>query len=845
MGGDSYSTWSVSSVTDSRRPPDASEQAPKDDSAAKETEGFVVALGASAGGLKAIGDLLSGLPEDFGAPIVAVLHLDPDHLSQLASLLQRETSLRVEVAESGTELEAGSVYVAPPDRHLEVHDGKIKLTRGARVHFSRPSIDKLFGSVARSYGDRSIGVILSGTGGDGATGVAGIKSEGGLVIAQDPETAEFAAMPEAAIATGRVDATLAVGDIPGMLVQAVAQGEAPGALPLEWPQVLAALEKRFGTDFRGYRHTTLKRRLDRRILATRKDDVKEYLQLLQDDEEELERLHAEFLIKVSQFFRDPAQWAELDKTVVRPLVRDGSDTDEIRAWSAGCATGEEAYSLAILLTEAFEDSDRPARFRVYATDLDEEALAAARRGVFSEAQLAGLSPERRQKHFHEDGDEWRVRKELRKRVIFGRHDLLRDPPLASMDLLSCRNVLIYFKPEKAKALLRKLANSVKPRGYLFLGRSEGLRQASSGLKRIHETARIYRRTAAAPPKEAATDPKSRPKKARPYAIPAAPYPFAFGTLVLEATTVIAFGVDARQRIAVWNEAAAGFFDVRPGDAMGRPASEVIVEEFWEALQAAVDQAAEDDEPVGEKRLDYMSPDGPRRYVDLEWIHVNEGKEDQQQGILFLGVDATDRHDPDAEPDGDAPARRTRHQSSEADGDVRAANLGLKALNERLQSKSQEFQTLNEELESRNEELATVNEELQSLNEELNTLNEEVGARIAESERLTAFLRTILDLAPHSVIGCDENDRVNFWNAVARDEFRLSEEQAVGKDLFDLVPVLDVDSVRELVGSNGDADKVQIPREPGRKGSLFVRMGAVYDRAERRQGYVLRVWGSAE
>lgn len=809
------------------------------------TEGYLVALGASAGGLKAIGDLLAGLPEDFGAPIVAVLHLDPDHLSHLAPLLQRETSLRVEVAESGTELQAGSVYVAPPDRHLEVHDGKIKLTRGARVHFSRPSIDKLFASVARSYGERSIAVVLSGTGGDGATGVARIKAEGGLVIAQEPETAEFAAMPEAAVDTGCVDATLAVGKIPEMLVQAVAKGEAPGALPLEWPQVLAALEKRFGTDFRGYRHTTLRRRLDRRILATQKADVKEYLQLLQDDEEELERLHAEFLIKVSQFFRDPVQWAHLDKAVVRPLVLGRSGTEEIRVWSAGCATGEEAYSLAILFTEAFEESDGPARFRVYATDLDKDALTSARQGVFSEAQLAVLSPERRERHFQEDGDRWRVRKDLRKRVIFGRHDLLRDPPLASMDLVSCRNVLIYFKPEEAKALLGKLAKSVKPGGYLFLGRSEGLRQASVGLKRIVEDARIYRRTAAAARQEAAAGRANRRETPRQFAIPAMPYPYAFGTLVLEATTVIAFGVDADDRVAVWNEAAAGFFGVRPGDAVGRPISEVIAEEFWDGLQRAVAHAEDDDEPVGEKRLDYTPSDGPRRYVDLEWIHVDEGEEDPQEGILFLGIDATDRHDPGAEPDGGRRSRIVPHKTADPDADLRAANVGLKALNERLQSKSQEFQTLNEELESRNEELATVNEELQSLNEELNTLNEEVGARIAESERLTAFLRTILDLAPHSVIGCDENDRITFWNAVARDKFRLSEEQAVGKDLFDLVPVLDVSSVRKLVRSDGDDKKVEIPREPGREGTLFVRMGVVYDRAERRKGYCLRVWGSDE
>jgi len=454
-------------------------------------KGFVVAVGASAGGLKSLGRLLAGLPSNFAAPIVVVIHLDPSHHSQLAAILQRETRLHVQEAKSGQRLMAGSVYVARPDRHLEVRGNTIALTRAARVRFSRPSIDHLFTSIAESYGKRAVAVVLSGTGTDGSIGVVKVHTEGGLAIAEDRKTAEFGSMPENAVSTGCVDVELPVEAIPAVLIRALSQDPTAKMAP-QWPLVLSLLRERFGTDFSGYRPATLQRRLQRRILATGQAGLPSYLKLARKDVDETRRLHSEFLIKVSEFFRDPKEWEQLSRKVILPMVRARPASGEFRIWSAGCATGEEAYSLAILFSEAL-GGNNPGRFRVFATDLDEPALAKARHGVYDARQLAGVSPRRLNQHFDREGDHWRVKKTLRSHVIFGKHDVLGDPPLASIDLLACRNVLIYFTPEQSQKALRRLLYSLKPGAFLFLGRSESPRKVESGIERVSGSSRIWHR----------------------------------------------------------------------------------------------------------------------------------------------------------------------------------------------------------------------------------------------------------------------------------------------------------------------------------------------------------------
>lgn len=807
--------------------------------------GPLVVLGASAGGLKAIGELLAGLPATFAAPIVAVLHLDPSHLSHLAPLLQRTTALRVEVARTGQLLRAGFVYVAPPDRHVEVTRNRLELTRKPRVRFSRPSIDLLFASAAKSYGDHVIAIILSGTGSDGSAGAATIRIAGGLVIAQDPKAAEFSGMPANAIAAKAVDIVLPIASMPALLSKAVSRSR-PGPLPAEWSAVLALLRSRFGTDFGHYRPSTLKRRLVRRILATRQPSVAAYLALIQKDESELGTLHSEFLIKVSSFFRDPKEWDGIVRYAIQPLAQAPPGPKEIRIWSAGCATGEEAYTLAMLFSEALASTGEPDRFKVFATDLDDRALASARRGVYTATQVAGVSPARLRRHFEKSGNGWRINKDLRKHVIFGKHDLLRDPPLASIDLLVCRNVLIYFSPEQAKAVAKRFVYSLQPGGVLFLGKSERVRATELGLESMPHSPHALRR-----PQEqrlpaslrilAGTRSRMRaPDTATQDAGPTTSNLVALRDLLLGTPTVTVFAVNSRHRIVLWNKAAGAFFGVSSANAAGKPASQVVGPKFWEALCQAVEDAGPSRRSSGKTRLAYGAKAADQRYLDLDWIEFT-GPHESRSGFLFVAVDATDRHRREHVPRGHENAtEKVLMRNIGAEEALRSAHEELQVVNEELQSTSQEQQTLNEELESRNEELETVNEELQSLNEELNTLNEEVGTRIAEADRLTAFLRTVLDLSLTSIIGCDTKDRVTSWNAVATKEFRLSEDQAMGKDLFKLLPVLDVPAVHDLVRATTENPVAKVSVGRGLPDLLSIRLGVVRDRSGRRQGYCLRV-----
>jgi len=446
----------------------------------------IVALGASAGGLESLGRLLEGLPASFPAPIVVTLHLDPDHRSQAVMLLQNRARLQVRDASAGALLEPGKVYVAPPDHHLEVRAGRVHLTHAARVSYSRPSVDVLFASVAKQYGPSAIVVVLSGTGSDGAAGVAAVKARGGLAVAEDISTAGFAGMPVAAGRSGLLDAVLPISQIAPFLIRAVAHRVTVSER--QWRRLLDIVEQRTGTRFSRYRSTTLYRRLQQRLLSRGCRTMTAYLRLLHRDPSEAERLQAAFLIKVSSFTRDAESWRALR----RELPALAAAHDGVRAWSAGCATGEEAYTLAIALARSL-GTGKAATWKVFATDLDDGALNTARAGRYTGDQVRGIARADLAEYFVQDLAGWRVGKALRNRVVFGKHDLLRDPPLSGMDLLACRNVLIYFTPTEKDRALRRLTFALRPGGLLFLGRSEALRPVP-GFERVGNST-FFRRSA--------------------------------------------------------------------------------------------------------------------------------------------------------------------------------------------------------------------------------------------------------------------------------------------------------------------------------------------------------------
>src|SRR5215216_3330632 len=440
--------------------------------AEREGEGQLVVIGASAGGVEALSTLVATLPADFAAPIVIAQHLDPRRLSHLGEILQRRSPLPVRTVQDHEPLENGVVYAVPANRDIEVTDHSVAVR--AADGGPQPSVDRLLRTAAAVFGERLIAVILTGTGSDGAAGARAVKEAGGTVVIQNPQTASYPAMP-LSLAPTTVDLVAELEAI-GPLLQELAATERRPVAPADersLRRLLEGLRDRSGIDFTAYKPATIQRRLQRRMAATGAETVAAYVRLLQRDPEEYQRLVASFLIKVTEFFRDPELYEYLRERALPGLIEDTRRrSGELRVWSAGCATGEEAYSLAILLCEMLGDEVERLGVRIFATDLDPGAVTFARRGIYPAQALADLPPELVERYFSRSDGEYEVTKRVRSLLIFGQHDLGQRAPFPRLDLALCRNVLIYFTTELQRRALQLFAFSLRDGAYLVLGKAE-------------------------------------------------------------------------------------------------------------------------------------------------------------------------------------------------------------------------------------------------------------------------------------------------------------------------------------------------------------------------------------
>lgn len=468
-----------------------------------ESISLVVGIGASAGGLEAFKSFFSAMPADSGMAFVLVQHLDPDHASALVAIVQGSTRMEVFGAEDGTALAPNCVYVIPPDSVLRLEGGRLRLTRPAPTLARRASINTFLTSLAEDQGDKAVGIILSGFGSDGAHGVEAIKEHGGLTLSQaEFDHAPKLGMPESATATGWVDHVLPVQAMPACLLEharfrAVIEGsdqeQMHQAVVDHLGAISAILNSRLGRDFSQYKTNTIMRRVQRRMQVLRIDTVPAYIDALRKRPEEPELLFREVLIRVTRFFRDPPAFQALAEKCVADLLGAGRGQDPIRVWVPGCATGEEAYSLAILFKEAMALADQPRRIQIFATDIDDQAVTLARAGLYPDTIVADVSAERLERYFSKDGDQYRVAKDLREMCLFSIHDLVKDPPFSRLDLISCRNLMIYFAPPLQKRVVQMFHYGLKPDGMLFLGSSEALTAHSKLFGPIDKKHRLSRR----------------------------------------------------------------------------------------------------------------------------------------------------------------------------------------------------------------------------------------------------------------------------------------------------------------------------------------------------------------
>jgi two-component system CheB/CheR fusion protein len=464
-------------------------------------EPIVVAIGASAGGINALQSFFTILPAHPGAAFVVIVHLDPGHRSEMASILANRTTMPVIQVTDRQKLEADHVYVIPPDRRLEMVDHEVRAKVFDEPHGLRSPIDQFFRSMAERLGD-GFALIFSGAGSDGAVGVRAVKESGGIIMVQDPNEAEYSSMPRSAIATGTVDVVLPIRELAVRLVdfirlkRSVSVVDAPHVDEDQLRRVLAHLRVRTGHDFSKYKRSTVLRRIARRMQVTRTDELAEYYDVLRDSSDEAQALLADLLISVTTFFRDAEAYDALSRRVLPQLFKEREHPDEaLRVWVCGCATGEEAYSIGMLLLEEAARHEIRSPIQFFASDLDARALYTAREGRYPSAIETDVSEDRLRRFFTREGDSCCIRQELRDLILFAQHDVLKDPPFSRVDLVSCRNVLIYLDRDLQEQVVGTFHYALNPGGFLMLGSSETGDNPGGLFRVLDRPARIYQSTA--------------------------------------------------------------------------------------------------------------------------------------------------------------------------------------------------------------------------------------------------------------------------------------------------------------------------------------------------------------
>ena len=752
---------------------------------------FIVGIGASAGGLEALSQLFPNLPKYLGLSYVVVQHLSPTYRSMMAQLLGRETTMPVKDIEDGTKPEPNIVYITPPNRNLTLSAGCFRLVEPAKESLPKPSVNLFFASLADEYAESCIGIILSGTGSDGAAGIHAIKAAGGFTFSQDPSTAKYNGMPQSAIDTGSVDWILPpenMGAEIGLIVKN--HGRIPMATqaanaPVTLKTLLGKVRSRTKVDFSQYKEPTLWRRIERRMAANHVGTLQDYLVLTDEKPQELDKLCKDILISVTSFFRDTEAFAALDKVVARILAAKQAG-DDIRIWVAGCATGEEAYSLAILFSEHLGNAFDQYRLQIFATDIDMEAMARARRGVFAAPSLAHMDRHRIKAHFTPHGDRYEINKNLRDVVIFARQDLVQDPPFLRLDLVTCRNVLIYFQSDLQSRLLSVFHYALNPGGFMFLGKSESVFQQEGLFQVVDKDARLFSRSGMpARLPLFRPDAQSAPVGLNQHHESGKTSISNFETILLDAAgryfIPLTILVNGKFEIRHIHGDATKFLNV----AAGKPAFDLISlirREFRTELQVLMRQAqvkhtVANGRPRHIKAIDPLRgvriavhplPDSGHDslfMVCIEWlqpVNTKSGAED--------GSTVTDR-----ELEDELAATREHLQTLVEE---------LETSNEEMQALNEEIQASNEEMQASNEELEASNEELQSTNEELATVNEELQIKTAETQELNIDLENIQNSVDYPLLVLDQNYALIRYNRSAAQLFKLGIPQ-VGTNIRNL------------------------------------------------------------
>ncbi len=766
----------------------------------------IVAIGASAGGLDALERMFDGLSCESGATYVVIQHLSPDHKSMMATLLARHTRMPVVMVEQDMAIQPDHVYLIPPGSIMHMGPGQLQLTPKSPGTLSLP-IDVFFQSLAAQDGARAIAVVLSGTGSDGTRGAVAINAAGGLLIAQEPQSAKFDGMPRSVIATGLVDAILPVEQIGSRILAhlqhrpepCVAPGEPEPERPVA-PSAESALDGIMhlllltgGIDFQEYKPGTVMRRIERRMGVRKVASLGAYFELLNQDRNEVLTLRRELLIPVTSFFRDAEAFDILARQVIEPLVARKLPGESIRVWAAGVATGEEAYSLAMLFLEAFDQAKRWPALKVFATDVEQQNIETGGAGMYPESVAAEVSPAQLERFFTRKGAGYLVKNDLRQCIVFARHNLLADPPFTKMDLVVCRNTLIYFGSVPQERALRRLQYALAPRGCLFLGSSESLGELQPEFTPISARHKIWQLTTALrTPLDAARSMaygsqalRSDALAARPLRSKGNPVEQGFATLLKAFAPPAAVLVNARHELVHSYGEVQRFLQLREGQA-SLDLSRILPEPLVAVAAALLFKANREGTSVSSDRLHIDASSGEREHLRLSAWPVGDLEGERLSLLAFEAINAPAQGEAVTTVDvGEESVERIQVLERE----LAATRESLQATIEELETSNEELQATNEELMSSNEELQSSNEELQSVNEELNTVNAEYQEKIDILRHLHADLDHMAQAVAVGTVFVDANLLLMRFSPDARLIFKVRDSD-VGRPLDDLAHTLD-------------------------------------------------------
>lgn len=778
----------------------------------------VVGIGASAGGIQALVQLFEGMPRDSGMAFVVVVHLSPKHESHVDQILQRATRMPVVQVSATVPIEKGHVYVISPAMSLKMSDGHLQAVAG-QSRDSPGVIDVFFRTLADAHASRAVAIVLSGTGADGSLGMARIKEQGGVNLVQIPKEAQFDGMPCSAIESNVVDFVLPVADMPQKLLDLwhnadrieLPKGEdssVPAKAPANWRkaqeaeaalvEVLKLLSVSTGHDFKHYKRATVLRRIERRMQVNGVSDIPQYLARLRQKPDETKALLADMLIGITNFFRDREAFEALEREVMPAVFEQarGEGQKEIRVWTVACSTGEEAYSVAMVMADEALRRQSGARLQVFATDVDEQAIAEARRGVYPEAIVTDVPPAYLRQFFSKEANQYHIIKRIRDMVVFASHNILRDPPFSRLQLITCRNLLIYLDRRAQQQVLRLFHSVLNPGGYLFLGTSETVDAADKLFTTVDKKNRIYR---AAPVARALPSPliamgKGITRTPPPH-IPDRPLhddkPATYSALhqfALEKYGPPTVLMDQSFRMVHVSQRAGQFLRHVSGEP-SHSLLALIKPELRVDLQTAVLEAIETGRPVQSRRL--PSKEAQREVKITVSPFTVEGTDEQLLLVVFeeFALSSIPPAEVPAGMSSDAIINRLEADNQALGKQLQHTIERFTRTTDELKTSNEEFQAINEELRSATEELETSKEELESINEELITVNDELKTKVEETSKINNDLQNLISSSDIATIFVDRNMRVKWFTPKAVTLFSLINEDR-GRTLSDITHRLD-------------------------------------------------------